>query len=165
VSGKQPSVNGIKLNQDRFGIAKSAVSFDGTQSALWIPSDNAFNTQHTTISMWVRVNEILFREKCSSFLMGDGRKDTRFHSQSWQTGLDDQYLQWYCRCRCSDDNHEMKPGIWQHWVFVQDGTKDLIYLDGQLANSKDAPAILIIRQLLSDLDITLLIMPTFSMAL
>jgi hypothetical protein len=59
----------------------------------------------------------------------------------------------------------MKPGIWQHWVFVQDGTKDLIYLDGQLANSKDAPAILIIRQLLSDLDITLLIMPTFSMAL
>jgi hypothetical protein len=139
VSGKQPSVNGIKLNQDRFGIAKSAVSFDGTQSALWIPSDNAFNTQHTTISMWVRVNEIPVQGEM--FLLSYGGWQERYkvsvpnHGKPvWTTNTSNGIVD-----VDAGDNHEMKPGIWQHWVFVQDGTKDLIYLDGQLANSKDAP--------------------------
>lgn len=34
---------------------------------------------------------------------------------------------------------KLVPGTWTHMVMVHDGTKDYIYVNGNLANSKDSP--------------------------
>lgn len=138
ISGTGAQINALSLTQDRFGNAASAAAFDGLQSALWTPSRPELNTGQTTVSLWLRANSIPVQGEAYLFSFGGwqerykvsvpnhGKPVWTTNSSSGISDLD------------SGDGNVVSPGTWQHWVFVHDGAKDLIYLNGVLANSKDA---------------------------
>ncbi len=130
------SANGAALTQDRFGVANSAVEFDGTQGSLVAPNAAHLNSDYTTVAFWVRVDELPAQGEV--FLMSFGGWQERWkislpgHGKPvWTTnntsGISDMD---------SGDGNELQIGVWTHVAFVHDGTNDLIYVNGALANSK-----------------------------
>lgn len=139
VFGSEATINGLQLAQDRFGVAASAAAFDGTQSSMSLPSRAEFNSDFVTVSVWTRINEIPVQGEMYLFSFGGWQERFKVsvpnHGKPvWTTNTSNGIVD-----LDAGDGHEMKLGEWQHWVFVKDGTQDLIYLNGQLANSKDAP--------------------------
>ena len=139
LSGLDARVNGISLVQDRFGFAARAAAFDGTQSELSIPAESDFNTDHVSVSLWVKVNSIPVQGEAYLFSYGGWQQRFKVslpnHGKMvWTTNSDNGITD-----IDAGDGHEAVVGTWQHWVFVQDGTNDLIYLNGVLVNSKPAP--------------------------
>ncbi len=47
------TVNGATLTTDRFGNANSAYNFDGVGNYIIVPSNNVFNSNDISVSMWV----------------------------------------------------------------------------------------------------------------
>src|SRR5688572_8089891 len=45
---------GAIFTQDRFGVANSALHFDGLQSRVWAPNNAALLTPTTTVSFWAK---------------------------------------------------------------------------------------------------------------
>lgn len=131
------SIHGALLTADRFGMANNAFQFDGIQSRLVTANADDLQSGATTVSFWVRVDELPGQGEV--FLMSHGGWQERWkislpsHGKPvWTTnhenGISDMD---------AGDGHELQPGVWTHIVFIHDGSKDLIYFNGNLAAEKD----------------------------
>ena len=129
-NGNTASVHGATLAQDRFGWANNAFSFDGTQSYLEAPNVAALNSDYTTVAFWVKVNALPVSGE--AFLLSFGGWQER-----WKISLPTHgKLVWTTNnsSGISDmdagGGNELVTGEWKHVVFVHDGTKDIIYMNG-----------------------------------
>jgi len=136
VSGSDAKVNGVSLTQDRFGNSGSALNFDGSQSSFSMPSSAELNTDNVTVSFWAKATSIPAQGE--AYLISFGGWQERYkvsfpnHGKPvWTTnstsGISDLD---------AGDGNTLVAGTWQHWVFVHDGAKDIIYLNGVEANVK-----------------------------
>lgn len=135
--GNNPSVNGAQLTQDRFGLANSAISFDGTQAYLQAANASQLNSPYTTVSFWIKVNKLPGQGE--AYLLSFGGWQER-----WKVSLPDHgKLVWTTNntSGISDmdagDANKLTEGVWKHVVFVHDGTKDHIYINGVQAAEKN----------------------------
>ncbi|MEO6131046.1 MAG: LamG-like jellyroll fold domain-containing protein, partial [Saprospiraceae bacterium] len=128
------SVHDATLTQDRFGRANQAYLFDGTQSYLLANNAPWLNTPTTSVSFWVRPDELPAQGE--AYLLSFGGWQERWkislptHGKVvWTTnhtnGISDM-----------DSGTPLTVGEWSNVVVVHDGTQDLIYINGELANSK-----------------------------
>ncbi len=131
------TVNGTKLTADRFGNARSAISFDGKQDRAIASNAEQLNTPTTTVSFWVNMSELPAQGEI--YLVSFGGWQQRYkvsvpaHGKPiWTTnaasGISDMD---------AGEGNQLIPGAWTHLVFSHDGTKDKIYVNGTLANEKD----------------------------
>jgi hypothetical protein len=129
-------VNGATASRDRFGRANHALYFDGSDDVT-AQNSRQLNTPHATVAFWVNVNTLPGTGE--SYLVSFGGWQERYkislptHGKPvWTTnhsnGISDMD---------SGDGNELVPGAWTHLAFVHDGTKDYIYMDGELAAEKD----------------------------
>ena len=134
-NGNDAMIRGAILTQDRFGVARQAFSFDG-KSALVAPNSDLLQSDYTTISFWVKVNSL--PEQGEVFLLSHGGWQERWkislpaHGKPVFTtnssdGISDMD---------SGDGNELTLGDWHQVVMTHDGTNDVIYLDGAMANTK-----------------------------
>jgi len=124
------AINGATPAQDRFGRANSAFDFDGVQDFLQAPNSSALNSNYTTVSFWVKVDAL--PAQAEAYLLSFGGWQER-----WKVSLPPHgKLVWTTNNSSgisdmdSGDGNVLVPGTWQHLVFVHDGTKDIIYMDG-----------------------------------
>src|SRR5688500_15436278 len=126
---------GALFTQDRFGVANSALHFDGLQARVWAPNNDALNTPTTTVSFWVKPEE--FAASGEDYLVSFGGWQERYKvslpgagKPVWTTnatGISDMD---------AGDGNVLTLEKWDHLVFVHDGTEDLIYMNGVLVASK-----------------------------
>lgn len=130
------TVSGAQLTNDRFDRANQAYEFDGNGDEITAPNSPQLNSDYTTVSFWVNVNELPGTGE--AFLMSFGGWQERWkislpsHGKPvWTTnnssGISDMD---------SGDGNVLEPGNWTHLVFVHDGTTDKIFFDGALVASK-----------------------------
>ncbi len=131
------SINGALLTQDRFGFANNAISFDGVQSFLSASNVSALNSDYTTVAFWIKVNEIPATGEVYPISFGGWQERWKISLPShgkliWTTnaesGISDMD---------AGDGNELVIGEWRHVVFVHDGTKDIIYMNGAQVAEKD----------------------------
>ena len=122
---------------DRFGYGNSAVSLDGTTSEVTANNAAYLNSAATTVSMWVKVNNLPANGE--AFLLSNGGWQERLKislpahgkpvfTTNHANGISDMD---------SGDGNDLKPGKWTLLTFIHDGTKDRIYFNGALVASKD----------------------------
>ncbi|HEX5111344.1 MAG TPA: LamG domain-containing protein, partial [Saprospiraceae bacterium] len=131
------AVHGALLTQDRFGVANRALWFDGAMSGVTAPNATQLNSPTTSVSFWVRVDELPAQGEV--YLLSHGGWQER-----WKISLPSHGKPVFTTNHVggisdmdSGGGNELEVGVWAHLVMVHDGTKDLIYLNGQLANEKD----------------------------
>ena len=130
VNANHAAINGATPTQDRFGQANSAFDFDGVQAFLQAPNSSVLNSNYTTVSFWVKADEI--PAQAEAYLLSFGGWQER-----WKVSLPNHgKLVWTTNnsSGISDmdagGGNELPVGVWKHLVFVHDGTKDRIYIDG-----------------------------------
>jgi len=130
-------ITDAKLTTDRFGFGNSAYTFNGESSRIDAPNSNHLNSALATISFWVKANELPAQGE--AFLLSFGGWQERWkislpsHGKLVFTtngtgGISDMD---------AGGGNELVPGLWKQVVMVHDGSKDLIYIDGALANEKN----------------------------
>lgn len=130
IHGNDATVHGAQLTQDRFGWANSAIAFDGTQAYLQAANASYLNSDYTTVSFWIKVNELPGQGE--AYLLSFGGWQERWkvslptHGKMvWTTnnssGISDMD---------AGDAGVLPTGVWKHVALVHDGTKDRIYIDG-----------------------------------
>lgn len=130
-------ISGAQLADDRFGRANKALRFDGVNDEVMAANSVQLNSDYTTVSFWINVNELPAQGE--SYLLSFGGWQERWkislpsHGKPvWTTnnssGISDMD---------SGDGNELAPGVWTHVVMVHDGTKDKIFFDGALIAEKD----------------------------
>lgn len=131
------TVNGAVLTQDRFNYSNRALAFNGISSSARANNAPQLNTANTTISFWVKVNQLPGQGEV--FILSHGGWQERWkislpsHGKPVFTtngtgGIKDM----------DTDSVSMAPGVWRHLVMVHDGTNDKIYVNGVLKNTKAA---------------------------
>jgi len=121
---------------DRFGYGKSAVLMDGVASEVTAANSANVNSDYTTVSLWVKVNNLPANGEV--FILSNGGWQERLkislpsHGKPVFTtnhsgGISDMD---------SGDGHDLKPGQWTHLVVVHDGAKNKIFLNGVLVAEK-----------------------------
>ncbi|HJW31005.1 MAG TPA: LamG domain-containing protein, partial [Saprospiraceae bacterium] len=134
VNANHAAVHGALWTQDRFGVANHAFAFDGVQSYLTAPNSSHLQTPATSVSFWVRVDELPAQGEV--FLLSNGGWQERWkislpsHGKPvWTTnhtnGISDM-----------DSGTPLVVGQWTHLVMVHDGTNDLIYINGAMVATK-----------------------------
>ena len=137
VTDYQNDASGVKLAADQFGRTNKAAAFDGAATEVTAANSPQLNTPQTTVSFWVNPNSLPASGEV--FLMSFGGWQERFkislpgHGKPvWTTnhtgGISDMD---------SGDGNELTVGTWTHCVFVHDGLKDKIYMNGVLVAEKD----------------------------
>ncbi len=129
------SVNGATLAQDRFGWPNSAFSFDGTQGSITAPNAAQLNSANATISFWI--NPKAFPASGEGYVLSFGGWQER-----WKISLPGHgkivfttHANGSC-CSDMDSGTPLTLGAWTHVVMTHDGTNDVIYVNGALANAK-----------------------------
>ena len=126
---------GATFTKDRFGVANSAMHFDGFQSRVVAPNSPALQTPETSVSFWVKPDEIPAQGE--DYLLSYGGWQERWkisvpsHGKPvWTTnhtgGISDM----------DSDPGVLTVGQWDHLVMVHDGLEDRIYLNGALVATK-----------------------------
>jgi hypothetical protein len=129
-------IHGAFLAQDRFGMANNAFAFDGQQSYLEAENAPHLQTDLATVSFWVNVTEIPAQGEAYLLTLGSWQ-------ERWKISLPSHgKLIWTTNANIisdmdAGDGNELQEGVWTHVAMVHDGVKDLIYIDGVLANEKD----------------------------
>jgi hypothetical protein len=130
------SANTAKPGPDRFGLAGNAYHFGGADS-LVAPNSVQLNSDFTTISFWVKPDELPASGEV--FLLSNGGWQKRWKASlpshgkvvfttNYANGISDMD---------AGGGNELTVGVWKHVVLVHDGLKDKIFVNGVLANSKD----------------------------
>ncbi|MCB0592843.1 MAG: T9SS type A sorting domain-containing protein [Lewinellaceae bacterium] len=131
------TVTDARLTADRFGFGNSAYEFNGISSRIDAPNSNHLNSALASVSFWVKVNELPaqgevfllsfggWQERWKISLPGHGKPVFTTNATGGISDMD------------SGDGNELTPGVWKQVVMVHDGSKDLIYMDGALANEKN----------------------------
>ncbi len=129
------SVNGATLTQDRFGLANSAFSFDGVQSAIHAENAAQLNSPNATVSFWVKPNA--FPATGEVYLISLGGYQERFKISLPNHGkpVFTTHAGGVC-CSDLDSGTPLTIGTWTHVVAVHDGTQDIIYFNGVQVNAK-----------------------------
>ena len=131
------TVNGAVLTQDRFNYSNRAMAFNGVQSSVRANNAPQLNSANTTISFWVKVNQLPGQGEV--FLLSHGGWQERWkislpaHGKPVFTtnssgGIKDM----------DTDSVALVPGQWRHLTMVHDGANDKIYVNGVLKNTKAA---------------------------
>jgi len=131
------NLSDVKITTDRFGFGHAAASFNGTTSEFTAANSTALNSPVTTIGMWIKVNKL--PENGEAFIFSNGGWQERIkislpsHGKPVFTtnhsgGISDMD---------TGDGNVLVAGQWTHLTFVHDGTKDRIYINGELKASKD----------------------------
>ncbi|MBK8505933.1 MAG: hypothetical protein IPL46_29310 [Saprospiraceae bacterium] len=139
-SGFSNNGRGVDLTAatDRFGFGESAYRFNGTSSELTISNSAQLNSDATTVSFWINVRTLPAQGEVFVASFGGWQERWKISLPShgklvWTTnhenGISDM--------DAGDSTKALQPGVWMHAVLVHDGTKDKIYLNGELANEKD----------------------------
>ena len=137
VFSNHASVVGALPADDRFGQANQTYQLDGVDDALTAANSPQQNSDFTTVSFWVNLNELPGNGEY--YLLSNGGWQERWkislppHGKPvWTTnatsGISDMD---------SGDGNELVPGTWTHVAMSHDGTTDKIYLDGNLVASKE----------------------------
>jgi len=129
------SVAGAFLTQDRFGWANNAFVFDGVQSAIRAENASQLNTPTATISFLIKVDELPAQGE--GYVLSFGGWQER-----WKISLPPHGKPVFTTNHTGgisdmDAGTPLALGVWQHVAFVHNGAKDLIYINGVLANEKD----------------------------
>lgn len=137
--GNHANGDNIVYTTDRFGFGKSSVSFNGTDAGVTAPNSSDLNSPTTTVSFWVNAKSLPasgevyllsfggWQERYKISLPSHGKMVWTTHATSCCSDLD------------AGGGNELVPGTWTHAVFVHDGTKDKIYINGALVAEKDSP--------------------------
>ncbi len=121
---------------DRFGFANNAVHFAGADS-LRAANSIQLNSDYTTISMWIKADEL--PASGEAYLISYGGWQQRFKvsvpshgkpvfTTNYENGISDMD---------SGNGNVLVVGAWKHVVFVHDGAKDKIFMNGVLVAQKD----------------------------
>jgi chitodextrinase len=128
--------DGVNMTTDRFGYASNAIQLDGTQGVT-AANSIALNSENTTISFWVQVNELPTSGEV--FLLSNGGWQER-----WKISLPSHgkpvfttHPGFCCSDMDSGDGNELVVGEWTHVAMVHDGLKDIIYFNGAQVAEKD----------------------------
>ena len=137
-SSNHASGRAVEFVTDRFGFGKKAAHFNGVESGVTAANSSPLNSATTTVSFWV--NPASLPASGESYLVSFGGWQER-----WKISLPSHgKMVWttHATACCSDldagGGNELVPGTWTHAVFVHDGTKDKIYVNGALVAEKDA---------------------------
>ncbi|MBK6621959.1 MAG: T9SS type A sorting domain-containing protein [Saprospirales bacterium] len=122
--------SGVNLTGDRFDKSNRAASFDGASTEVTAANSPQLNSIHTTLSFWAKPNSIPATGEV--FLASFGGWQER-----WKVSLPDHAKPVWTTNNSggisdmdSGAGNELQVGVWTHLVFVHDGAKDLIYMDG-----------------------------------
>lgn len=126
---------GATFTQDRFGVANSALHFDGAASRVWASNNPALLTPTTTVSFWVRPET--FATQGEDYLVSFGGWQERYKISLPGS----QKIVWTTNASTisdmdSGDGNVLTLDQWDHVVVVHDGTEDKIYLNGSLVATK-----------------------------
>ena len=135
--GNHADVSNASFTTDRFGYGKSAVLLNGTDNEIIASNAAQLTSGTTTVSFWVKANSLPANGE--AFLLSYGGWQERFkislptHGKPvWTTnhtnGISDMD---------SGNGNELPVGVWKHLVFVHDGAKDKIFIDGALVAEKN----------------------------
>ncbi|MCA0235109.1 MAG: T9SS type A sorting domain-containing protein [Bacteroidetes bacterium] len=135
--GNHADVSNSTFTTDRFGFGKSALLCNGQYSEAVASNASQLNSDVTTISFWVKVNSLPGNGE--SFLLSYGGWQERFKislpthgkpvfTTNHSNGISDMD---------SGNGNELPVGVWKHLVFVHDGAKDKIFIDGVLKAEKN----------------------------
>lgn len=138
VSGNQnnASIHGATLTQDRFGRANQAFLFDGVQSQLRANNSAQLQSATTSVSFWVRVDEIPGQGEVYILSHGGWQERWKISLPSHGKPIWTTHAGGSC-CSDLDSGTPLEVGTWTHLVMVHDGAKEKIYLNGVLANERD----------------------------
>lgn len=135
--GNDAAVHAATLTTDRFGWANNAFNFDGAQAYLQAANSAALNSDYTTVSFWVKPTTLPGQGEVYLLSFGGWQERWKISLPShgkaiWTTnnssGISDMD---------AGDANALVPGAWKHLVFVHDGTKDIIYVNGVQAAEKN----------------------------
>ncbi|MBN8677953.1 MAG: hypothetical protein J0M29_06985 [Chitinophagales bacterium] len=135
--GNHADVYTAKATTDRFGFGRSAILCDGVSTEITAANGAQLNSGTATVSFWVKINTLPANGE--AFLMSFGGWQERWkislpqHGKPvWTTnhsnGISDMD---------SGNGNELPVGVWKHLVFVHDGAKDKIFIDGVLKAEKN----------------------------
>lgn len=123
---------------DRFGFGTSAYCFNGTSSEVTFANSLQLNSEATSVSFWINARNLPAQGEAFVASFGGWQERWKISLPShgklvWTTnhenGISDM--------DAGDSTQALQPGVWTHAVMVHDGSKDKIYLNGDLANEKD----------------------------
>jgi chitodextrinase len=122
---------------DRFGYGHSAVSCDGKSTSINADNGNQLNSSLATISFWVKPHS--FPASGEVFILSNGGWQER-----WKVSLPSHGKPVFTThsggacCSDLDSGTPLALNAWTHVAMVHDGTSDIIYLNGQKVNQKNA---------------------------
>ncbi len=121
-----------------------AIKFDGQQDSVLAPNAVQLLSDYTTVSFWIRVDGTNTQD-AESYVIDFGHWDQRFkislpqhRKPVWTTNSNNIQFPNFISDMDSGDGNELVIGVWSYVTMVHDGTNDIIYKDGQLANTKPA---------------------------
>jgi hypothetical protein len=134
--GNTAKVTSATYTTDRFGYGNSAVLMDGVASEVTAANSANVNSDYTTVSLWLKVNNLPANGEV--FILSNGGWQERLKislpshgkpvfTTNYSGGISDMD---------SGDGHDLKPGQWTHLVMVHDGAKNKIFLNGTLVAEK-----------------------------
>lgn len=118
------------------------IKFDGDADSVLVPNGVQLISDYTTVSFWIRVDGKNTND-AEAYVIDFGHWDQRFKISLpqhlkivWTTNGKNTQFPVFISDMDSGDGNEMVQGFWWYVTMVHDGEKDLIYVNGQLANSK-----------------------------
>ncbi|WP_235296369.1 LamG-like jellyroll fold domain-containing protein [Portibacter marinus] len=109
---------------------------NATSGALVAPNSPALQSENTSVSFWIRPNS--FPESGEVFVLSHGGWQER-----WKISLPGHGKPVFTTnatncCSDMDTGTPLELDTWTHLVMVHEGDKDLIYMNGELANEKES---------------------------
>lgn len=132
----EASANGAILSADRFGWAKSAISFDGKQGAVTAPNGAQLQSANTTISFWVKVKTLPAQGEVYLLSHGGWQDRWKISLPSHGKPVFTTHTTTCCNDMDSGDGNELKVNEWKHVVMTHDGVADKMYMNGVKVNEK-----------------------------
>ncbi len=121
-----------------------AIRFDGDQDSVLAANAVQLLSDYTTVSFWIRVDNVNTQD-AEAYVMDFGHWDQRWkislpqhRKPVWTTNSNNIQFPNFISDMDSGDGNELVIGLWSYITMVHDGTNDLIYKDGVLANQKPA---------------------------
>ncbi len=118
------------------------IKFDGVQDSVLAPNAAQLVSDYATVSFWIRVDDQNLAV-AESYIMDFGHWSSRWKISLpqhlkivWTTNGNNTQFTNFISDMDSGDGNEMVKGFWWFVTMVHDGAKDLIYVNGQLVNSK-----------------------------
>ena len=118
------------------------IKFDGVKDSVLAPNAVQLISDYATVSFWIRVDDQNLAV-AEAYVMDFGHWSGRWKISLpqhlkivWTTNGNNTQFTNFISDMDSGDGNEMVKGFWWFVTMVHDGAKDLIYVNGQLVNSK-----------------------------